>query len=297
MSAPHRPTSRELLPLFLSLPWPEQRELRAALFAPIGAEPTPKELTAWLDAHLARRLVRCRRSSGPFVVDGELRYRRGTLPAGGAAEWRERFADAEFHKSGRRGAVLRSASGPWAKERDARHARELWEAAFSLELRGVLAPRALALVPTAPGRALVISEGLPDPRSLDEACSDPSFDAVAAAESLAWSYARLHATGWRFRDGRGDNFAVLADGAVAFVDLDGAVPGYRAAEDLGRLLAWLRYQAPQREDGTRCVQRFFRAYLAARQAHGRGVPELRSFVRRIRKRCRRWRRRHQTADR
>ena len=293
----HRPTSRELLPLYLSLPWPEERELRAALFGPIGVEHSPAELKRWLDAHLTSRLARCRRSSGPFEVDGELRYRRGSLPEGGASTWRERLADAELRKSGRRGGVYRLSSGHWAKERDLQHARALWEAAFGLELRGVAAPRAVALVPTEPGRALVISEPLKGARPLDEAWRETDFDTRGAAAALGRGYARLHATGWRFRDGRGDNFAVLANGDVAFVDLDGAAPGDRAAADLGRLLAWLSFQAPARGDAAECVRSFLRAYLAARRAHGRGVDELRPFVRKIQKRSERWRRRHPTTGR
>lgn len=297
VAAPHRPSHRELLPLYLSLPWPEQASIRSALFGAIAAEASPPALADWLEQHLAKRLRRCKRSSGPFVVDGELHYRRDTLPAGGAAEWRERFREAQPHKLGRRGGVYRSQSGHWAKERDRRHAEALWEAAFALDLRGVCAPRALALVPTTPKRALVISEGLEHAQALDQAWATPDFDAPAASAALAQGYARLHSTGWRFRDGRGDNFMALPGGEIAFVDLDGAGAGHRPAEDLGRLFAWFQHQAPKRGDQAKCVRRFLRTYLMARKAHGRAVPRPRAFVKRILKRSERWRRRHQTADR
>jgi tRNA A-37 threonylcarbamoyl transferase component Bud32 len=315
-SQPRGFSPSELAPLYLSLPWPQDQARRQALFGELGVAATPLGFAQQLERHLHKRLARCHRSSGVFVVDAKLRRRRGPLAERSAEDWWRIFAEATELKSGRRGRVLESVEH-FAKERDLRHARALWEAAFALELREIPAPRAIALVPAplpapvaapvAADRALVISERLSGMQPLDRCWANADFDHHAAARSLAASYARLHATGWRFRDGRGDNFVASPDGAVALVDLDGARPirsrlrhsrEQAAAKDLGRLLAWLLHQASPEHirpaEHVRYTLRFARAYLRERRAHGRPVRNARKLLSEIVEHAIRWHNGHET---
>ncbi|MEZ5988300.1 MAG: hypothetical protein R3F30_04110 [Planctomycetota bacterium] len=291
---PHRPGPRELRPLYLSLPWPEDEALRRALFAPIGLDPSPRALERWRRTWLSRRLVRCLRDSGSFRRRGRLIQRRELALE--RADLEDLAATGEPLKAGRRGAVLRTADGILKLRRTDR-ALAHWLAAEGLALRRVPSPRALAFLGGRRGTALVLSQELRGARPLDALAPG---EALAAAADLGRSLGRLHGTGWRFRDARGDNFLV-ARGRVHLVDLEGVralrpwARGRAEAADLGRLHAWLTAQAPPALAAAAPVlgRGFLRAYLRERRALGRPERALRSFVRRIGLRSARWKRAHQ----
>ena len=124
----------------------------------------------------------------------------------------------------------------------------------------------------------------------------PPRSALAAASGH--TFGRLHATGWRFRDPRGDNLRARGEN-VLLVDLDGLAPTtagrHRASHvaDLGRLLAWARFQTPALELSLgRLIRCFLRAYLRERRQLGRPVTKLRRFAQAITRRAERWHRRH-----
>ncbi|MBK8978409.1 MAG: hypothetical protein IPM29_21115 [Planctomycetes bacterium] len=149
-------------PLFLSLPWDDQRELRTALLAPLGLPDAPDGAGALRDRDLARRFVRCRRSSGPFVVspDGARRRRdrAGMLP-GSRSEL------------------------PWP------HAVARFERAFALEIRGIGAARGLGLAPTGDAHGTVELEDVAMLPAVTGA-----LDAREARRLAAWR-TRLEASG------------------------------------------------------------------------------------------------------
>lgn len=144
--------------LFLSFPWPDQKPLRTALADALcegPLEPT-EPLETVLGEFIHRRVARCHRSSGPFVVDGPGRWRR--RPSTRATTTHALSADA---------------------------ALAAWEDRFLLEEHGIPVLRAVALdLDAAPGGATLECEDGSD-------CSPHPTDARPFA---AWS-ARLAASG------------------------------------------------------------------------------------------------------
>ena len=320
VARPRRITAAQLGALYLSLPWPDQAGLRRALFAPLGVRPdVPPRL---LRAHLAHRIERCTRDSGDFVrrIDphGQRWLARRELDVD-TGQIHARLASATLIKSGRRGSVWRCAgeSPGWIiKVRMEAAALRLWLAAEALALRRIPHAQALAWLrldapsgtASAGDRARVRMEA-PQPAACVLSLERHGTELEAlderqrrgAARDLGRSLARLHATGWRCRDTRADNF-LIDEGRAVFVDLDGVRPrrgplGATVAADLGRLLAWWRHQAPEawRHDlrlGLALWTSWCREFVAL---SGRQVQ--RSLPQRIELRCERWRRKHRNANR
>jgi len=285
--------------LYLSLPWPEQRGLREQLFAPLDLPPSPRQLSGWVRKHLNKRVLRCERNSGSFRRCGSVLRRVGI--AVDADAWRKELESAEPIKSGRRGRVVRAVFGV-GKLRETGTAQRLWRAAHALELRSVPAALGLALLPgTERGGHWIVSEDLSrsgtNLADRVRAGADPT-KLEAWARSLGKSLGRLHATGLRCRDSRGDNFQVVED-EVCLVDCDGVV-GMRPwghsrahAADLGRLLAWARHQTGDGLDEVlpALTRRFLRSYLREWVGFGH-TPPLRSLVTKSLLRAQRWQSQH-----
>jgi tRNA A-37 threonylcarbamoyl transferase component Bud32 len=280
-------------PLYLSLAWPEQRSQRQVVFPRLGLPTDPQQLPAWRLSWLTRRLSRCLRDSGSFYWRDSLGQRRDCRFT--TAELLQAMDTAEILKQGRRGAVLRSSLGIH-KIRKSGRSRKLWLACEALALRGIPHPRALAWMPLRGGQGSILCEDLAQARGLDEITA---AEAPPLARDLGRSFGRLHGSGWRFRDARGDNFLVQ-DQRVFFVDLDGCSPisGFRpeeaCAKDLGRLLAWLRHQAPTnlREQSRTWERIFLRSYIHQRRAMEGKPRSLHSFCRQIALRSEAWRKSH-----
>ena len=289
---PPRPSA--LRPLYLSFPWPEQDTQRRALFARLELPSDPPRLPAWRVGWLRRRLQRCLRDSGSFYWRDSLGQGRDTGYT--THDLIQAIDSAEILKQGRRGAVLRSGLGIHKIRRSGR-SLQLWLAAEALALRDIPHPKALAWIPLDGGRGSVLSQDLGEARSLE---GPTAQQAPRLARDLGRSFGRLHGSGWRFRDARGDNFLITGD-RVHFVDLDGCspLPALRpraaATADLGRLLAWLHHQAPThlRADADRLGRIFLQNYLRQRRRLDGEPRSLRSFCRRIALRSETWRRSHQ----
>lgn len=117
--------------LFLSLPWPDQLPLREALATELDDRALdPHDWEALVTRHVHGRAARCRRSSGPFIVEGAHRRRRGG----------PHFAP------------------PVSTELPRAQAVERFENAFLLEVHGIPTARALALEPLGTDRARVSLE-------------------------------------------------------------------------------------------------------------------------------------------
>ncbi len=292
-------SAADFVPLYLSLPWPEQRDLRALLFGAIGVETSPRFLAPKLENWLERRLRRCLRDSGEFH-----RIESGMLRSGALATW-PKLSVVESLKTGRRGAVDRVKDETRSyirKTRKPQAAWRLWRSAHALELRRIPVARALGIrVEATSGE--VLSEDLSSLPLLSELDTgqrpmDEGF-LRSLARSLGTSLARLHSTGLRFRDLRGDNFGVTEEGQCVFLDLDG-VRSLRGkepraqAKDLGRLLAYCLHEAPI------CLHRelpslsgiFLRSYLRETRALGSGIKSLRLLQRGIWLRSETWRKAH-----
>lgn len=293
-----RPTLGRLCGLYLGVPWPEQRAMRSALFGPLGLPPHPPELYAILRRHLAKRLVRCTRSSGSFVrhASGGRLWLRRRFFDGDPLTWNRVISAGEVRKSGRRGRVVACALGI-AKLRSEAAALALWLAAEALALRGIPHPTALAWFPAEDTGYWVLSAAAGG-QPLAALGGAPPSERYGVVGDLARSLAKLHATGWRCRDTRGDNFR-CEGGRAVFLDLDGVQPfapwrrrGVRAA-DLGRLLAWLRFEAP---DGLRGMERelsriFLASYLRTTRGLG-GIVQPRRIEQDAAHRADQWYRQH-----
>ncbi|MFQ5505141.1 MAG: lipopolysaccharide kinase InaA family protein, partial [Planctomycetota bacterium] len=83
---PTVPRLADFMPLYLSIPWPEQAAFRQALFVELGLPATPGRLPDWLLKHLDKRVHRCLRDSGTFLRQGRSARRLGF--AGSAETWR-----------------------------------------------------------------------------------------------------------------------------------------------------------------------------------------------------------------
>jgi hypothetical protein len=231
--------------------------------------------------------------------DGRLFLRRRFFdPVHGPDGWRRQLLAGEVVKGGRRGRVVRCPLGV-GKLRGEAAALAAWRAAFALELRGIAAPRALAFFAEPPGRAWVLSEDLAAALPLSRLVAAPLAARAPVSASLAEGLARLHATGWRCRDPKGDNLAAL-EGRAVFLDLDGVrpLPRWRreraCANDLSRLLAWARWQAPAAPlAGWPAIERrFLTRYLRTRQAIAGGHLDRARFVAAIERSAALWRQRH-----
>ena len=294
-SRPTRPRPRALTPLYLSLPWPEQAALRAALFEPLGLPATPDFLPFARRRWVQKRARRALRDSGSYrrFAEGIRRHPLPELPTP-LPSLRDLLQSGQPLKQGRRGQVLSTPYGI-LKTRSPQKARRLWLAQETLALLGLPHPMGLLLYDRPPTAAL-LSHPLPA-KGDTHAWPSP----LALARDLGASYARLHASGYRFRDGKGDNF--LVDGErLAFVDLDGLgrLPRLRPfaaiCADLARLLAWLLHQGGtpflRGGDPGAAARAFLRAYLRARRELGRPVPAPRSLARAVSLGCAAWRKRH-----
>jgi tRNA A-37 threonylcarbamoyl transferase component Bud32 len=123
------PAGRESL--FLSLPWPDQAPLRRALASDLDERGLdPGDWQALCTRHVQRRVLRCRRDSGAFVVDA----------------------------AGRRRRDVRGFAPPREELLPLREATERFESAFLLEVHGIPTARALALRPEGAGMATVALE-------------------------------------------------------------------------------------------------------------------------------------------
>ncbi len=294
----NHPTSRaqstsSFRPLYLSFVWPEQRYQRRILFPLLGLPADPPQLPSWRIQWLTRRLARCLRDSGSFYWRDSIGQGRATSFT--PTEILEATESARVIKEGRRGSVRQSPLGIH-KVRRSGHSLQLWLASEALSLRGIPHPRALAWMPLSSGRGVILCQDLGTSRHLDAASDE---ETAALALDLGRSFGRMHGTGWRFRDARGDNF-LLSDGRVHFVDLDGCspLPGLRGpgacAADLGRLLAWLQHQSPERLRGQALGlgRIFLRSYLRERRALDGEPGSLHSFCRQIALRSQAWRKSH-----
>ncbi len=308
-------STKALQPLYLSLPWPNQHDLRRTLFRPLQLPSSPSFLPKLLRRHLRSRLARCWRSSGVFRSQEHGFLRRGfedlcktaaaALEAGQGAEL----------KTGRRGRILRITVGQRsgeqrsggqrsgeqrsvvAKSRRLKRAKELWEAAFALELRKIPVAQSLAFHDF--GSELgswVFSKDLSELPDLPQIKAPSLAKLLRIARSLGSSMGTLHATGWRCRDARGDNFKIAEDDTVVFVDLDGVRPtilvrgGHEMPSDLGRLLAWLLHQAPEpfQEHRAVLVRCFLRSYLTEKKRFGKPERSARSLTKAALLRSKRW---------
>ena len=288
------PAPAALRALYLSCAWPEQRAERQRLFGRLGLPTDPRRLPPWRKTWLQRRLQRCLRDSGSFYWRDSVGQTRHTDFT--TTELIQAIDQARVLKEGRRGAVLRSPLGIH-KIRDAGHSLQLWLASEALALRGIPHPEAIAWLPLEGGRGSILCEDLGSAPDLDGLDAD---EALLSARDLGRSFGRMHGSGWRFRDARGDNFLVR-DQRVHFVDLDGCapLPGLRpqaaTCADLGRLLAWLRYQAPaslaRQAEGL--GRAFLREYVRQRRSLDGEPRSLRSFCRRIALRSESWRKTHE----
>ncbi len=301
--APWRPRARALTALYLSLPWPEQEPLRAALFAPLGLPATPAFLLFARRRWVQKRALRALRSSGSYrrTAFGIRRHPLPTLESPLSRPLPDPLPTLDELqrtgtpiKRGRRGQVLRTPHGI-LKTRTPPKARRLWLAQETLALLDLPHPQGLLLYDRPPTAAL-LSRPLP---AMGDTHASPG--SLPLARDLGRSYARLHACGFRFRDGKGDNF--LLDGErLAFVDLDGFGPLPRfspfaaIASDLARLLAWLLHQGGtpflRGADPGAAARAFYRAYLRARRDLGLPVRDPRSLAKAISLGCASWRRRH-----
>ena len=325
------PRRRLLRGLYLALPWPAQASLREALFTPLRMPATPRQLESWRQRQLARRLRRALRPSGDFrrvdrIGEPWALARRG-LP-GEPSSWRANLAAGRELKAGRRGRVVWSHEYRDSEETSATRdyvgksrleAQSLaaWLGAEALQLRQLPHARAMACFAAYDegcGQAAgpyrwILSEALHGP-ALGEPQTLASGAALAA--QLGRFLARLHGTGWRCRDPRGDNFR-LRGGRLQLVDLDGIAPirpGHQeacACADLGRLLAWLRFQAPL--DGPLQAARRRRLELRALAAWRREIRSLSPHSKLARRgsraksriaakielRCAEWQARHETS--
>jgi len=200
----------------------------------------------------------------------------------------------------------------FAKLRGKRQARAIWKAAHALELRGLPAPLGLALLPEHEGEDLGAwwllsstlwgeSKGTPAP-SLDGLASGSPRPPGLETE-LGRYLARLHLSGLRHRDLKGDNLRLAGD-RLHLVDLDGLrrIPPGRteaaAIGDLGRLLAWWRFQALPRSAGQEAstILRFWRAYLRERRNLSGSLPDMHRLAEGIELGCLAWRQRHQAGS-
>ena len=279
--------------LYLSLPWPEQAQLREALFAPLDLPATPPDLARWHRRALDKRLTRCLRNSGSFYRLGTSILRRSFLNGRDMNSIEHAIAKAVPLKSGRRGTVQRTSLGIF-KMRKNSQGTKLWLASHALEQRQLGTPQSLALLRRGKGQSLVLCSELKDSTAIDRLETGLS----AAAREFGKSYGRLHATGWRCRDPRGDNVHLSSCGKLSFVDLDGVgpLPFWRrlgaSASDLGRLLAWLRHEAtlPCRSKHESLARTFLAAYLRERRALAAPVRRARALVRAIQLRAKAWER-------
>ena len=293
--SPWRPRARALTALYLSLPWPEQSQLRAALFTPLGLPQDPPFLPAARSRALKKRIARAFRDSGSYrrCLHGIRRHPCPQLPSP-LPSLEDLLAQGQPLKQGRRGKVLKTPFGI-LKTRSPRLVHRLWAAQEALTLLDLPHPKGLLLY-TSPPQAALLSQALP-PKGDTHSWPPPS----ELARDLGASYARLHACGFRFRDGKGDNFRLAGD-RLAFVDLDGFAPlpplrkNAAIAGDLARLLAWLLHQ-----EGTPFLRgqpkapparAFLRAYLMGRRAHGHPVQDPRSLLQAVSLGCAAWRRKH-----
>jgi tRNA A-37 threonylcarbamoyl transferase component Bud32 len=168
-------------------------------------------------------------------------------------------------KSGRRGAVY--ASGQLvAKQREAGHAKQLFESAYWLIHAGVPVAPPVALK-IGGGLGVVVSRRLPWPTLWEEVEAGLSDDALAgAAQELGRSVGRMHSFGLRNRDMKLKNLIREPDSNEVFmVDLDGIrrkVPldDRGRAADLGRLLAAFREAGSPGQ--ARTLRRFARSYAS-----------------------------------
>ena len=297
---PWRPRARALTGLYLSLPWPEQAPLRAALFAPLGLPATPDFLPFARRRWVQKRARRALRDSGSYrrTPSGIRRHPIPDLPTP-LPSLRGLLQSGQPIKQGRRGQVLSTPYGI-LKTRSPQKARRLWVAQETLALLDLPHPRGLLLYDRPPQSA-VLTRPLPA-KGDTHAWPSP----LTLARDLGASYARLHACGYRFRDGKGDNF--LVDGErLAFVDLDGLSHLPRlshfaaTASDLARLLAWLLHQGGtpflRGGDPGAAARAFFRSYLRARRDLGRSIRDPRSLARAVSLGCAAWRRRHPQIER
>jgi len=284
---------RDFRPLYLSFPWPWQRSARRALLNPLGLPADPPELPSWRQHWLRRRLRRCLRDSGAFYWRDGVGQTRSTSFS--RDELLQALDSSQERKTGRRGQVRRSPLGIH-KTRKAARTRQLWLAAEALALREIPHPAAIAIWPLPDGKACILAQELEGAREID---SVDASDMPALAADLGRSFGRLHGTGWRFRDARGDNFLVL-HGRVHFVDLDGCSPlpvlrsESACAADLGRLLAWLRHQAPPQLQSRagELGRLFLRQYVRERRALDGEPRALHSLCTKIALRSQAWRASH-----
>jgi hypothetical protein len=185
------------------------------------------------------------------------------------------------------------------KLRDEAAAMRLWVAAEGLTLRGIPHATALAFFPGENRRWWVLSREERG-RPLADLAEVPAAEQRRVVADLARSLGRLHATGWRCRDSRGDNL-FFAAGRASILDLDGVRPfallraGAVRAADLGRLLAWARFQAPRslRDVLPSLLRSFLVSYLQTLRALG-SQPSAGSLARAAWLRSERWRQRHQS---
>lgn len=315
-------TAKSLDGLQLSLPWPGQRAEREALFsALVAADPSLRErlearLPRVLCRHLVRRRKRALRASGSYR----------SLPDPSPAAWgmqargsdalessealKRAIAAGVVLKSGRRGRVVRSAwrrKSVIAKLRNEAASLSAWRAASALCERKLPHARVLATFTATPesldrpARWILSEDVVGTDLAADERATCAGFARLLALRFGRY-LGRLHASGMRCRDSRLDNF-VVRDRALVLVDLDGVAPirpwqsarGVAAA-DLGRALAWLRFQAPAwlRARSDEIAGLAFAAWRRESSALRAvlGAEEEDRFARRIELRCRRWARRH-----
>ncbi len=326
-----------LLGLWLSLPWPDQARERAALFSALDCAPTGRHARRTLRRHLAARLDRALRPSGAFrrldaaVLEWALVRRTfaNALPGLDCAGLRRATSEAELIKGGRRGVVVQlevaTATGPLAcvaKSRKEARSLEAWVQAEALALRRIPHATALATfevrdventaqfgakagrVRVRAGDRFVLSARVDPALSIDAL---ETRDAEMLASAFGQLVGRLHATGLRCRDPRLDNFVVQRGARgleLCLVDLDGIValphlaPRRAIASDLGRALAWLRFEAPPSLRGrTRALAaRAFAAWraevLALGEARFASPCDSAHIARTARYRCDQWKRRH-----
>lgn len=326
--------------LALSLPWPEDSEARETLFRSLGCTVTPGQLARWRRKHLDRRLRRALRPSGDFRAlrdeasrgpETWARIRRrleGRALDWSSAEICARLAAGTTIKDGRRGRVVRASIDDVdvvAKSRPEARAIELWISAEALALRRLPHAPALACLRVADRHEADRYEADRNEGDRHEAEArwivsrqvdgvDPSRDHARQLEGSANEIAvdfgrflgRLHATGWRCRDPRLDNFVVVGGRHLALVDLDGVAPLPRLrrrsamAGDLGRALAWLRHQSPGwvRDRAAVLAGRAYVGWLRERRRlesdanFVADVASRRRFLGTIELRCEKWQSRH-----